>query len=332
MTHWAIGIDIGGTFTDVVALDYAKGRLHSLKVLTTHGDPAEAVIDGVERLVAECRIDPAAVERVVHATTLFTNALIERNGAPTGLLTTRGFRDVLEIGNERKYELYDLTLEADAARAARLACRDRRTPGRAGRRARAARRGRSAGGRAAAGRGRRRVGRGVPAAFVRVTRARAPGARLDPRRVPGARGHAVLGSGARDPGVRARLHHGRQRLHQAARAALPRRARLAAGGARHAYGRPHDAVQRRPVPHPRGQAQPDRAARVRARRPARSPRRTSAWRRPGQPARLRHGRHDRQALPGRRTASRSSRTGSRRRAASASRKAAACRSASRRST
>lgn len=114
MGSWAVGIDIGGTFTDVVALDYEAGRLHSLKVLTTHGDPAQGVADGVGRLIRDCRIDPARVGRVVHATTLFTNALIERRGSATGLLATQGFRDVVEIGHERKYDLYDLTIEAAA--------------------------------------------------------------------------------------------------------------------------------------------------------------------------------------------------------------------------
>lgn len=112
MNSWAVGIDIGGTFTDVVAVDYGAGRLHSLKVLTTHGDPAQGVADGVARLIRDNGIDPAHVARVVHATTLFTNALIERRGSPTGLLVTRGFKDVIEIGHERKYDLYDLTLEA----------------------------------------------------------------------------------------------------------------------------------------------------------------------------------------------------------------------------
>jgi N-methylhydantoinase A len=111
VTAWAIGIDIGGTFTDVVALDYSAGRLHSLKVLTTHGDPAQAVTDGVSQLIRQCGIVPREVRRIVHATTLFTNALIERRGACAGLLINEGFRDVIEIGHERKYDLYDLALE-----------------------------------------------------------------------------------------------------------------------------------------------------------------------------------------------------------------------------
>ena len=111
MTEWAIGIDIGGTFTDVVALDYAAGKSRSLKVLTTPGDPADAVLDGVNQLIEECRIDPPEVRRIVHATTLFTNSLIERHGTCTGLLINRGFKDVIEIGHERKFDLYDLTIE-----------------------------------------------------------------------------------------------------------------------------------------------------------------------------------------------------------------------------
>lgn len=112
MGNWAIGIDIGGTFTDVVALDYVAGKAHGLKILTTHGDPSGAVMEGVRRLIAQCAISPGDIGRVVHATTLFTNALIERRGSRTGLLATRGFADALEIGNERKYDLYDLTIDA----------------------------------------------------------------------------------------------------------------------------------------------------------------------------------------------------------------------------
>ncbi len=107
----SLGIDIGGTFTDIVHLDHATGRSHSSKVLTTHVDPSRAVIEGTAALLATHGLDPSAIGRVVHATTLFTNALIERRGARTGLITTRGFRDTLEIGRERKYELYDIAIE-----------------------------------------------------------------------------------------------------------------------------------------------------------------------------------------------------------------------------
>ena len=105
---FALGIDIGGTFTDLV-LDGAQGR-HALKVLTTPDDPSRAVVEGVRTLLAQSKVDAASVGRVVHATTLFTNALIERKGAVTGLITTAGFRDVLEIGRERRFELYDLNI------------------------------------------------------------------------------------------------------------------------------------------------------------------------------------------------------------------------------
>jgi N-methylhydantoinase A len=110
VTQYSLGIDIGGTFTDLVAYDHDTGRRWSRKVLTTHDDPARAVAAGAAGLLAQARLDPAAFSRTVHATTLFTNALIERKGAVTGLITTAGFADTLEIGRERKYELYDLAI------------------------------------------------------------------------------------------------------------------------------------------------------------------------------------------------------------------------------
>src|SRR5262252_4294648 len=114
MTRYSLGIDIGGTFTDIVVHDHVSGGQFSRKVLTTHDDPARGVIDGVALVLREHELDPAAVQRTVHATTLFTNALIERKGAVTGLVTTEGFRDALEIGRERKYELYDIAIEHPA--------------------------------------------------------------------------------------------------------------------------------------------------------------------------------------------------------------------------
>src|SRR5579864_6261070 len=108
MTDFSLGIDIGGTFTDLVVHDHAAGRRWGAKVLTTHADPKEGVVTGIRAILAEADLDPRRIGRVVHATTLFTNALIERKGAATGLLTTAGFRDVLEIARERKYDLYDI--------------------------------------------------------------------------------------------------------------------------------------------------------------------------------------------------------------------------------
>ena len=108
------GIDIGGTFTDLVIHDHDSGRRWGSKVLTTHADPQQGVVAGVRTILAESGLDPRGIGRVVHATTLFTNALIERKGAPTGLLVTDGFRDMLEIGRERKYDLYDIGIENPA--------------------------------------------------------------------------------------------------------------------------------------------------------------------------------------------------------------------------
>ncbi len=105
-TH-ALGIDIGGTFTDIVVYDRATGRIEKGKELTTPDDPSRGVLTGLTKLL-EGGVAPDSLYRIVHATTLFTNALIERKGARTGLITTKGFRDVLEIGRERKYELYDI--------------------------------------------------------------------------------------------------------------------------------------------------------------------------------------------------------------------------------
>ena len=98
MAQAALGIDIGGTFTDLVIHHYASGERQALKVLTTHDDPRRGVMAGVTALLGQSGLPPSAIVRVVHATTLFTNALIERKGAVTGLITTAGFRDTLEIG------------------------------------------------------------------------------------------------------------------------------------------------------------------------------------------------------------------------------------------
>lgn len=110
----SLGIDIGGTFTDLVIHRHNTGERQALKVLTTHDDPRRGVVSGVAALLAETSMPASSITRVVHATTLFTNALIERKGAKTGLVTTAGFRDTLEIGRERKYALYDLAIEMPA--------------------------------------------------------------------------------------------------------------------------------------------------------------------------------------------------------------------------
>ena len=103
-----VGADIGGTFTDVV-LECGE-RLHSVKVLTDHAEPESAIVDGVGRVCREAEIPESAIDLLIHGTTLATNALIERRGAKTAFVTTAGFRDVIEMRNEGRFEQYDLNL------------------------------------------------------------------------------------------------------------------------------------------------------------------------------------------------------------------------------
>ena len=118
-----IGIDVGGTFTDFILADETRGRLHLHKCLTTPEDPSIAALAGLADLLAAAGADLAQVGHIVHGTTLVTNAIIERRGARLGLLTTRGFRDILEMGTEQRYDIHDLFLTFPAPLASR---RDRR--------------------------------------------------------------------------------------------------------------------------------------------------------------------------------------------------------------
>src|SRR6516164_9433437 len=111
---WRIGVDIGGTFTDVVLVDEATGRIGIAKVATTPGDVTPGVIDGLRQGLARYRVDPAAVGLLAHATTIVTNALLEKKGAKAGFVTTRGFRDVLELRRSSRADLYDLFQDAPA--------------------------------------------------------------------------------------------------------------------------------------------------------------------------------------------------------------------------
>ena len=106
-----IGVDVGGTFTDFVLLDDALAQLHTYKCLTSPRDPSDAIEAGIRALAAQV---PGCVERleeVIHGTTLVINAILERKGARTGLITTQGFRDVLELGREIRYAAYDVFAE-----------------------------------------------------------------------------------------------------------------------------------------------------------------------------------------------------------------------------
>jgi N-methylhydantoinase A len=104
-----LGVDIGGTFTDV-ALETAEGRF-TAKILTTPQAPEEGVLAALRSVLAKAGVEPGQVNLIVHGTTLATNALIERKGASTALLTTEGFRDVLEIRHENRFEQYDINID-----------------------------------------------------------------------------------------------------------------------------------------------------------------------------------------------------------------------------
>src|SRR6202522_833282 len=103
-----IAVDIGGTFTDIVLMK-PNGVLSESKVSTTPNDPSRAVIAGVLELLRDHGVPPADVAEVLHGTTVGSNTILQRRGAKTGLITTRGFRDVLEIGRIRMPEMFDLT-------------------------------------------------------------------------------------------------------------------------------------------------------------------------------------------------------------------------------
>lgn len=107
-----MGVDIGGTFTDIV-LEYAVAdsvRQYSTKILTSYGAPEDAILAGMHKVCTLAECSPADIEQVIHGTTLATNALIERRGSKTALITTQGFRDVIEMRTESRFEQYDLNL------------------------------------------------------------------------------------------------------------------------------------------------------------------------------------------------------------------------------
>ncbi len=106
--RYRFGFDIGGTFTDLV-LAGSDGGVRSCKILSQHGDIVAPILDGLQRMLDAAGAGPGHVDEVVAgATTVVTNLIIERKGARTGLIATRGFRDVIEIGRELRYDVYDL--------------------------------------------------------------------------------------------------------------------------------------------------------------------------------------------------------------------------------
>jgi N-methylhydantoinase A len=108
---YRIGVDVGGTFTDVVAYDEKSRRCHVTKLSSVPQNPAIAVIDGIEKICKKVGIKSEEITYVIHGTTVATNALLERKGARTALVTTAGFRDVFEIGRQRRPDLYNFWIK-----------------------------------------------------------------------------------------------------------------------------------------------------------------------------------------------------------------------------
>ena len=108
---YRLGCDIGGTFTDFVLVDDETGEFQINKCLTTPADPSDAVEEGIRGLLDRVPGFMPKIDEIIHGTTLVINAIIERKGAKTALITTRGFRDVLELGREMRYDAYDIFAE-----------------------------------------------------------------------------------------------------------------------------------------------------------------------------------------------------------------------------
>ena len=108
---YMIGVDVGGTFTDFSVFDSETKRLFHYKHSSTPDDPSRSIVSGIHYILESEGIDPVAVEYLAHGTTVATNALIEKRGARMGLITTKGFKDLMEIGNQKRPSLYDLLKE-----------------------------------------------------------------------------------------------------------------------------------------------------------------------------------------------------------------------------
>lgn len=107
----SIGVDVGGTFTDFFFCDFSSGRFETEKLLTSSTEPEKNIVEGLRRGLLRLGCDGADIQSVIHGTTLIINAIIERKGARTGLLTTQGFRDIIEARKEKRYDLYDLEIQ-----------------------------------------------------------------------------------------------------------------------------------------------------------------------------------------------------------------------------
>ena len=107
---WRVGVDIGGTFTDIVLLG-SDGSVHTRKISSSVDNYARAIVEGLSEVFRETGISPTALEEIRHGTTVASNAILEHKGAKVGLITTKGFRDVLEIRTLRMPRLYDIAWE-----------------------------------------------------------------------------------------------------------------------------------------------------------------------------------------------------------------------------
>ena len=164
---YRVGVDIGGTFTDIVLLG-ADGTIHTKKISSSVGNYAQAIVEGLSELFQETGLAGDVIEEIRHGTTVASNAILEHKGARVGLITTKGFRDVLEIRTLRMPKLYDLAWEKPRAFGRALSPPGRRRAGRCARPDRAGARG--ARRRTRRRRPARREGRGdrrVPAQFLR---------------------------------------------------------------------------------------------------------------------------------------------------------------------
>lgn len=119
MENWIVGCDVGGTFTDFCARELTSGRTAIHKRPSTPDDPSRAVLHGLRELSERHGIDPAAIGRFAHGTTVATNTLLQRKGAKVAVVTTRGFRDLVEIGRQARPLIYDLQADAPAPLASR---------------------------------------------------------------------------------------------------------------------------------------------------------------------------------------------------------------------
>ena len=106
-----LGVDIGGTFTDLVLINLDDETLFDEKVLTTPNDPSLGVISGIKNILEKNNISPKQLSHIIHGTTLVANSIIERRGSNIALITTKGFRDIQEIGTESRYDTYDLFMK-----------------------------------------------------------------------------------------------------------------------------------------------------------------------------------------------------------------------------